>query len=116
MTTPSSLPTLDQVLADPGCTVDLSSESIARLLAQLAAVQSAIAARLIVAAAATNGAAPVVADELLSVLEVAKLLKRTPRWVWRSQKKLPFLRRVGGRGLIASRRELETWLARQRVK
>src|SRR5512146_1094678 len=58
-----------------------------------------------------NGVEP---DTTLDVPAIAQMLKKSPRWVWRNQKKLP-LRRVG-RGLIASRRELETWLARQRVK
>lgn len=115
------LPTLDQVLADPGVAADLSSESIAKLLAQVAVVQSAITARLVLAAAAENGngsSAPV-GDEMLTIKEVAKLLRREPRWIWRNKSRLPFLRRVGnGRGLLASRRELDKYMAApaQRIK
>jgi len=111
------LPRLDQVLTDPGSVTGLSPEGAAKLLTQIAVVQSAISARLVAAVAATNGngAAPIGPDETLGVPAIARLLNRTPRWVWRSQKKLPFLRRVG-RGLLASRSELERWIATQKIK
>ncbi len=79
----------------------------ARLLAEPVAVNNG------------NGAGlhpPVVEpDDTLDAAEIAKLLKRNRRWVYRSQRRLPFLRRVG-RGLVCSRHELERWLAAQRIK
>lgn len=87
---------------------------------QIPALITALAARLLAEPAAASGTpAPTPAelatsDTTLSVPEIAQLLKRSPRWVWRNKKRLG-LRRVG-RGLIASRRELEKWMAAQRVK
>jgi len=107
MTTPLS--PLDEIVAN------LPREKIAALIA-------ALAARLLAEPPVVgsndhgNGTTTLELDTTLSVAEVAKLLKRTPRWVWRSQRKLPFLRRIGGRGLLASRRELERWLAGQKNK
>jgi hypothetical protein len=117
MTTP--LPTLDQVLADPGCVAGLSDASLKQLLLQIAAAQTTVTARLVSAAAAENGngASPVGADEMLTVGEVAKILRREPRWIWRNKSCLPFLRRVGNkRALLASRHALDRWIASQRIR
>jgi hypothetical protein len=85
---------------------------------QIPALIVALAARLLAQPAASNGtgapAVPLEPDVTLDVAAIAALLKKSPRWVWRNKKRLP-LRRVG-RGLIASRRELEKWIAGQRVK
>jgi hypothetical protein len=65
-----------------------------------------------------NGATtvPAAPDQTLTVREIAKALHRSERWIWRNKSRLPFLRRVGGRGLLASRRELDRWLAGQQLK
>lgn len=65
----------------------------------------------------SNGAttpAPV-STETLDVAAIAKTLKKSRRWVWRHSKQLKFLRKVG-RELVASRRDVERWLADQKIK
>ena len=84
---------------------------------QIPAAITALAARLLAEPAQANGTAPatpVEPDTTLDVPAIAQLLKKSKRWVWRNQRKLP-LRRVG-RGLIASRRDLDRWLGNQKVK
>jgi len=85
---------------------------------QIPAAITALASRLLVEPASANGhgaPAPVAPDETLDAQAIAKLLKRSKRWVYRRQKRLPFLRRVG-RGLVAPRGEVEKWMAAQRIK
>ena len=113
------LPTLDQVLANPGCAADLSSERIAKLLAQVAVVQSAITARLVattIGGSSNNTHEIIEPDEFLTPAEAAKLLRRSTRWVWRHKRTLPFLRCAGGRSLLCSRRGITAWLAAQKVR
>jgi hypothetical protein len=116
MSTPR--PTLDMVLTTPQAAAALDRDTLAQLLAEAAAVQSTLTARLLQAApvAAANGAgAAHVDDELLTVRQAAGLLRREPRWIWR-HKRLPFVRQISSRSLLISRRELEKWLASRRVK
>lgn len=113
----TSLPTLDQVLADPSCLAGLPPESLTTLLMQVAAAQTTVTARLVLAAAATNGngAAPNEPDVTLSATEIAKALRHSERWVYPSAHRLLFLRRVG-RSIVCSRRELDRYIAGQRIK
>ena len=103
----SALPPLNDLIAK------VEREKIPALIAALAARLLAEASVVVVN---DHGKAPVEPDTTLTVKEIAEVLHRTERWVWRNQKKLPFLRRVGGRGLIASRRDLDKWLLAQRIK
>ena len=65
----------------------------------------------------TNGAttSPAAPDETLDVAGVSKVIRKSPRWIWRHAKRLKFLRRVG-RELVASRRDVEKWLSDQKIK
>jgi len=105
------------ILSAPATVATLSREAICDLLAQNAAVQSTLTARLSCAPAGdTNGAgAAHVEDEMLTVAEAAKLLRREPRWIWR-HKNLPFVRRISARSLLCSKRGVETWLASRKVR
>ena len=63
------------------------------LQAQLAALQIALVARVL-----TNGMTgqeSTVADRLLDVKEAARLLGKSPDWLYRRKSTLPFCRRIG---------------------
>jgi hypothetical protein len=83
----ASPPDLAVLLSDPAQVADVSVEALPALLAQLAAVQTAMAARLAVAvAAASNGTH----DRLLSIEEASERLGVTKDWL-RRKHKLPFI-------------------------
>ena len=92
-------------------------EQIPAVLCALAALQGALAVRLIASpGAATNGSvADNDRDTLLTVAETAERLRRSPKWVYRRVKTLPFARNLGPRSWVFSQRGLEKWLARQRT-
>jgi hypothetical protein len=117
--TPPLPSSLDAIAADPANAAGLSPESITKLLAQLAAVQAAITARLVAATISgnSNGAHEIIeADEFLTPAEAAKLLRRSTRWIWRRKRTLPFVRCAGNRSLLCSRRGITAWIAAQKVR
>jgi len=89
-------------------------ERIPAALIALAALQTALAARLMVPA--TPSPVPDEGDDtLLTVEEVAQRFRRSTKWVYRRCKTLPFARRLDNRSWRFSAKGLERWLARQRV-
>lgn len=75
-----------------------------------------LSARLLTTPVPNGTAMPApITDDTLDAKAIAKLLRKSPRWVWRNQRKLKFLRRVG-RGLVASRSEVERWISTQKIK
>ena len=94
-------------LPDP---CELALEDIAPAIAQLAGLQTALAARLI-----TERQAPAQQDEdiLLTVSEAAGLLKMSPDYLYKKSKLLPFSKKIGS-SLRFSKRGLHAWLARKR--
>ncbi len=85
---------------------------IPAVLSALAALQSALAARLMTpppAAPSTD----VGKDTLLTVRECAQRLRRSTKWVYRRTKTLPFARQLGPRSWVYSEKGLEKWLARR---
>lgn len=96
---------------------DIPADKIPAVLSALAALQGALAARLIASTeAATNGSVSVHDhDTLLTVAETAERLRRSPKWVYRRVKTLPFARCLGPRSWVFSQQGLEKWLARQRT-
>ena len=48
-------------------------------------------------------------NRLLTVSEAAAKLQKSKDWVYRHQKRLPFMRRIG-RDLRCSEKELDTWV------
>jgi hypothetical protein len=95
----------------------IPEDQIPAVLSALAALQGALAARLIASPqVATNGSvADNDRDTLLTVAETAERLRRSPKWVYRRVKTLPFARCLGPRSWVFSQRGLEKWLARQRT-
>lgn len=95
----------------------IPADKIPALLSALAALQGALAARLIASTEAAT-TAPVLdkeLDTLLTVAETAERLRRSRKWVYRRVKTLPFARCLGPRSWVFSQRGLEKWLARQRT-
>ena len=77
------------IIPDPG---NISTEKIVPIMAQVAALQLALATRLITESE-ENGRDD--SDTLLTVEEAAAKLKCSQDWLYRKSKKLPFAVRVG---------------------
>ncbi len=110
--TPDRSALLTAVLADPGRVHQLGVEDAAVLLAQVAAIQATLAAR--VASIAQPG--PVrrqEEDRLISVEDAAGRLGVTPRWLYRHAPRLPFARRLSRKALRFSELGLKRWQAAQ---
>ncbi|OGF10423.1 MAG: hypothetical protein A2W00_08965 [Candidatus Eisenbacteria bacterium RBG_16_71_46] len=91
-------------------------ESLASLLADLAALQTAVAARLAVAAAEdrgqAHGAGP---DEMLTAELAARRTGMSRRQLYKRARagELPFARRVSARSVRFSARGIERWLTQK---
>jgi hypothetical protein len=102
------------LLPDVAAIDTLAPEQLAPMLAHLAALQAAIAAKLAAASpapATSNGAA---AGALLDVHEAAARLRVSPDWLYRHARQLPFTRRVGRRAVRFDPESLGRWVAMQR--
>lgn len=84
-------PSLDALAANPG---QAPLETIPALLMQLAALQTALAARLATGMNGHTAAAPA-EDRLLSIAEAAALLNVSRDWLYRRAARLPFTVRLG---------------------
>jgi hypothetical protein len=86
----------------------LADEQLAGALAQLAALQARIAARL----AMPRSPAPVEPDDLLDVDETAQLTRRSVSWLHHHGHTLPGFRQPHGKGgrKFWSRRALLAWI------
>jgi hypothetical protein len=114
---PAAIPTLDEVAGDPARAAGLPIEAIAGLFAKHAAVGSALGAALLLSRSNAESTVPS-ADEdenWLTPNEAAPILRRKNRWIYRNAGRLPFVRKVSGRGLLCSERGLRRWLERQKV-
>ena len=118
----------DALLADPAALSRVSLEQAAALLGRLATVQALLTERAalgrIVAGAeqplspAPGPAAPAPAwseADLLTVDEVAAMLRVPKGWVYRHAKTLPFTRKLSPKKLRFSRAGLLRWLASRRT-
>lgn len=107
-------PSLIELAQDPARAATVPLEAVPALLAQLAALQSALAARLL---AAPNGApapeAPVT-DRLLTAAQTAPLLGVAPSWLYRHAPTLPFVRRLSRKALRFSEAGVRRWQAIRR--
>ena len=89
-------------------------------LSALAALQAALAARLMTLGAPVkigpeNGATMAGdSDAMLTVSEAAARLRRSTKWIYKRCKTLSFARRLGPRSWVFSSAGLERWLARQK--
>jgi predicted DNA-binding transcriptional regulator AlpA len=95
---------------DPGDVAHLSPECLPGLLAALAALQGAVAARLVAPALVRSDGRSVGNDCLLSATEAAKRTGMSTRWLWKHADTLPFARRIG-RAVRFSPAGIEKWLA-----
>jgi hypothetical protein len=91
----------------------IPAADIPAALAQLAAWQSQLAARLMTAPAPEAAADE--PDRMLTPREAAELLRRSTKWISRHRRSLPFGRRLGPRSWVYSELGLRKWLARQRA-
>jgi predicted DNA-binding transcriptional regulator AlpA len=101
------------LLADPSRALEIPAEDVPTLLgrvaaeqARLAAVQTALVARM----AEHTPERGDDADALLTVIEAARLIGMSPRWLYKNAHRLPFTRRVGPRALRFSRRGIARYL------
>ena len=111
---PNANTILAAILIDPGRVRELGASEAAVLLAEVAAVQAALAARI----AAQPQPAPEAQrngrpeeDRLLTVDETASRLSVTPQWLYRHAKQLPFTRKLSRKALRFSENGLRRWQA-----
>ncbi len=106
-------PDLADLLQNPQRVQTLPPDTIPPLMTQLAALQSALAARLLAASTCNGQPEARVEDRLLSVPEAAQKLGVSEDWLYRKASKLPFTVRLGPRQLRFSERGIEKYI-RQR--
>jgi predicted DNA-binding transcriptional regulator AlpA len=53
-------------------------------------------------------------DRLLTTLEAATQLRRSPKWIYRHRKDLSFARKLASRSWVYSEQGLRKWLSRQK--
>ena len=112
----AAVPLLDELATRPDRAIGLPVEVIAGLLAKNAAAGNALSAALLLSKSNPEPTAPTDEDETwLTPDEAAPILRKKPRWIYRNKAKLPFVRRVSGRGMLCSEKGLRRWLERQKV-
>ena len=114
------LPTLADLVERPSLAASLPLEAAESLFvqanAQLAAAQGARDALLL--RLAVGNPAPTVNEQKIRTLDadqIAAALGQSRRWVFRNVAKLPFIRRVSRKALVASESDLIKWRAAQRI-
>lgn len=88
------------------------ADKIPIALAQLAAVQTTLTARLLIAPAEHQENEDV---NWLSVDQAAAKLGRSPRWFYRNAKRLPFVKRLSHKVLLVSEQGMIRWIAVQKA-
>jgi helix-turn-helix protein len=115
----SPRPTLDTVLRSPACVADIPRAILVELLAEAAAVQSTIVARLVAVGGncveVPTPGVPESEGKMMTVAEAAALLRKQPRWVYRHAKQLPFVKRLSPKALLVSEAGLRKWIEQRRV-
>lgn len=107
---------LPVLLADPDRLADLPAEQATAALIELAAIQTALAARLHSnppRSAPTGGKQP--EDRLLTPAQAAERLGVTLRWLYRRADKLPFARRLSRKMLRFSEAGLRQYMAESKA-
>ncbi len=110
---PAVTPDLRALLQDPARVAEMPPEAIPGLLCHLAALQSALTARLLAASTGNGQPGPAAEDRLLTVKEAAEKLGVSEDWLYRKAGKLPFTVRLGSRQVRFSERGIEKYI-RQR--
>jgi hypothetical protein len=117
----SVVPTLDEIANDCTLASGLSVAKLAALTVKCAAVQSILAAQQLRLASEPAIPKPYGLtdqndnDQTVDADEIAKMLGQTRRWVFRNWKRLPFVRRVSRKCLVARESEVRRWLDMQRL-
>jgi predicted DNA-binding transcriptional regulator AlpA len=91
---------------------DFPREDIAPAIAQLAGLQTALAARLIVEKPTPEKAEEI--DDLITAEEACSILRMKKTWLYGHAKSLPFVRRISARSVRFSKRGIFAWLAKRR--
>lgn len=112
---PVPVPTLDALAADPGQAVALPGPAVAGLLARLAAVQAALAARALTLALEPAEPPSADADRLLTAEEAAERLAMSRDWVYRHARRLPFTVRLDGSALRFTAHGIDRYLRQRRA-
>jgi hypothetical protein len=103
------LPTLDEVAAEPERARELPRDTLFTLATRCATVQG-----ILLAALAAGGDVPAPEeDRLLTTREAARLLNRTPDWLYRHGDELPFTVRRPGHHPRFSSRGIQSYIGRQ---
>jgi predicted DNA-binding transcriptional regulator AlpA len=111
---PVSAPTLVDLARNPERVVDVPLSAVPSLIAQAAALQATLAARLArtsITSAEPAGAEEPESERLLAPSEAAALLGVTVTWLYRHAGRLPFARRLSRKALRFSEAGLRRWLA-----
>ena len=109
----SVVPSLDELARNPTRAAELPCDVITALMAQCAALQVALAARL---ASAPSGLRPAATqDTTLDADKIARELGVKRRWVFRHADQLPFVRRISRNSIVCSEADLRRWRATQTV-
>jgi predicted DNA-binding transcriptional regulator AlpA len=118
----SRVPSVGTLIANPTRASEIPANQIPAFVAQLAseqtalsALQGALTARL-VAAAAEEAASAKTGDRLLTVDEVARTLGVTRRWVQRRARRLPFARKISDHAVRYSEAGLKRWMANRQMR
>jgi len=103
---------LAAIIGNPEKVGELQPEAIPALMAQLAAIQTALAAQLLSVPSGTSGSpSSIESDVLLTAEQAAAVLNVTPNWLYRHAKQLPFTRRLSRKVLRFSQIGLIKWQA-----
>src|SRR5262245_26438399 len=108
------VPTLVELARNPGRVADMPLPAVPPLLAQVAALQAALVARLArapIEAAELVRVQAVESERLLAPPDAAALLGVTVSWLYRHADRLPFSRRLSRKALRFSELGLRRWLA-----
>ncbi len=109
----SALRVVAELIRDPGQVEEIRHEDIAATLTVIAALEAALAARLMVDKPKAVDA-PEREDRLLTTDEAAALLRVTPQWLYRRADRLPFARRLSRKALRFSEAGVHRWMATKR--
>ena len=110
----SRIPNLSDLIESPERVAELPVNSVLPLIYQLAALQSALTARLLNETPETNGNTDgPKEDRLLNPDQASALLGVTVKWLYRHANQLPFTMRLSRKALRFSETGLQHWLQKK---
>ncbi len=108
--TPDAITVLRLVLSNPEHARELHPDEARLLVAQLAAVQTALASHLSAVPSSPTPSRSQAPDRLIAPSEAAERLGVTVRWLYRHANQLPFTRRLSRKALRFSEAGLNQYL------